>query len=419
MKKLFLLLMAVSLGAAEAAPIRKVDAGIVQFKQSDQVTPSPPANYSNIFVKSDGKAYVSGSAGVSSMEQLHSGSENLSGSLFTGTLPVSKGGTGVATVSPSAILYGNGTDPVGLLAIGTSAQVLKGGVIPTFSTLAFSDFSGTIGVSQGGTGLTTVTPSGLVYGNGTDPLAIVAIGNGNQVLKGGAIPGYGSVALSTDVSGQLPIGSGGTGQSTQTSAFDALAPTTTAGDLIYYNGTDNIRLGLGTSGHVLTVSGSGPAWVSPSSSGGSSLTPGEHWVTGCSGKASTNTSVIYFTTVQRNAGACAPTYSASSTNGDTWTITCDGVYSVHSSVAYSGGAGRAGLTLNSTGLSTDIASLTQTQIIDVQNGNSNDDGVARKANATTRFVIGDVIRVQGTTTATCDTTTFNYLNQVRITRVGE
>lgn len=40
----------------------------------------------------------------------------------------------------------------------------------------------------------------------------------------------------------LPITSGGTGQSTKTDAFDALSPTTTLGDTIYNDGTDNVRL---------------------------------------------------------------------------------------------------------------------------------------------------------------------------------
>lgn len=51
----------------------------------------------------------------------------------------------------------------------------------------------------------------------------------------------------------LAISSGGTGQNSKTSAFDALAPTTTKGDVIVYNGTDNIRIGVGTDGQVLTA----------------------------------------------------------------------------------------------------------------------------------------------------------------------
>lgn len=61
----------------------------------------------------------------------------------------------------------------------------------------------------------------------------------------------------------VPIAYGGTGQTTQTSAFDALAPTTDKGDIVSHNGSDNIRVASGTHGQVLTVdSGStaGVAW---------------------------------------------------------------------------------------------------------------------------------------------------------------
>jgi hypothetical protein len=56
----------------------------------------------------------------------------------------------------------------------------------------------------------------------------------------------------------IGIAQGGTGQTTQTAAFDALAPTTTAGDLIVYNGTDNVRQGVGTDGQVLIADSSQP-----------------------------------------------------------------------------------------------------------------------------------------------------------------
>lgn len=69
------------------------------------------------------------------------------------------------------------------------------------------------------------------------------------------------------VNGDLPtvaIVKGGTGQVSATAAFDALGPTTTAGDLIYHNGTDNIRLGIGTAGQQLTVNAgaTAPQWSS-------------------------------------------------------------------------------------------------------------------------------------------------------------
>ena len=61
-------------------------------------------------------------------------------------------------------------------------------------------------------------------------------------------------------SGTLGIDQGGTGQTTKTAAFDALAPTTTNGDMMYFNGTDVVRLPIGSTDQVLKVSGGIPAW---------------------------------------------------------------------------------------------------------------------------------------------------------------
>jgi hypothetical protein len=68
------------------------------------------------------------------------------------------------------------------------------------------------------------------------------------------------------LSGTLAINKGGTGQTAKTAAFDALSPTTTKGDLISSDGSDNIRVGVGTDGQVLTADSgetSGLTWTSP------------------------------------------------------------------------------------------------------------------------------------------------------------
>ena len=70
-------------------------------------------------------------------------------------------------------------------------------------------------------------------------------------------------------SGTLGISQGGTGQTTQTAAFDALSPLTTQGDILYYNGTHNVRLGPGTAGQVLQSGGAGanPSWITATGTG--------------------------------------------------------------------------------------------------------------------------------------------------------
>ena len=78
--------------------------------------------------------------------------------------------------------------------------------------------------------------------------------NGTDYIKVGS-----TLPIST-----VPISSGGTGQTTATAAFDALAPTTTQGDTIYYNGTDNVRLAKGTAGQALVMNSgaTAPEWGS-------------------------------------------------------------------------------------------------------------------------------------------------------------
>lgn len=72
------------------------------------------------------------------------------------------------------------------------------------------------------------------------------------------------INLSSGITGTLPIGNGGTGQTTQTAAFDALSPLTTQGDLVYHNGTDNVRLAKGTGLQLLRMNSgaTAPEWGS-------------------------------------------------------------------------------------------------------------------------------------------------------------
>lgn len=60
------------------------------------------------------------------------------------------------------------------------------------------------------------------------------------------------------------IADGGTGQTSQTPAFDALSPTTTKGDTIAHNGSDNVRLAVGADGlglRALASATAGVSWV--------------------------------------------------------------------------------------------------------------------------------------------------------------
>jgi hypothetical protein len=84
--------------------------------------------------------------------------------------------------------------------------------------------------------------------------------------------GLGTVATESTV----PINKGGTGQTTATAAFDALAPTGSKGDLVVHNGTESVALAVGTTNnHVLTVDSStatGLKWAAASGGSGSVAT---------------------------------------------------------------------------------------------------------------------------------------------------
>jgi hypothetical protein len=158
------------------------------------------------------------------------------------------GGTGINTSGtyPSFTITNSAPDQtVALTGAGTTNIT---GTYPNFTITSNDQFVGTV-TSVGGTGTVNgISLSGTVTSSGS-------------LTLGGTLSG---VSLSTQVSGTLPIANGGTGQTSQTAAFDALAPTTTKGDLIVNDGSDNIRLAVGTNNYVLTADStqaSGVKWA--------------------------------------------------------------------------------------------------------------------------------------------------------------
>jgi hypothetical protein len=91
----------------------------------------------------------------------------------------------------------------------------------------------------------------FIHANSADRTYTFQDGTGTVYQSGG-----------TDVA----IADGGTGQSTQTAAFDALAPATTKGDVIVYNGSDNVRVAVGSNDQSLVADSgeaSGVKWAGP------------------------------------------------------------------------------------------------------------------------------------------------------------
>lgn len=84
-----------------------------------------------------------------------------------------------------------------------------------------NNVTGTLAVAKGGTGLASYTIGDLVYASATTTLSKLAdVATGNALLSGGvgAAPAWGKVALTTHVSGALPVANGGTGATTLVAA---------------------------------------------------------------------------------------------------------------------------------------------------------------------------------------------------------
>ena len=151
-------------------------------------------------------------------------------------LTIGSGLSGTSYDGSSAVTITN-TAPDQVVSLTGAGTTSISGTYPNFTVTSNDQYVGTV-TSVGGTG----TVNGI-------SLSGTVTSSGNLTL-GGALTG---VDLTTQVTGTLPIANGGTGQTTQTAAFDALAPTTTKGDLIVNDGSDNVRLAVGTNNYVLTA----------------------------------------------------------------------------------------------------------------------------------------------------------------------
>jgi len=278
------------------------------------------------------------------------GNINVAGQVIslTGTIDETNGGTGISSFTAGEILYASGTTTLAQLAGNTTTTVKyltqtgtgSASAAPTWTALAASATTDTtnasnissgtlpsarvsgsytgitgvgtltagtwnasvIGAAYGGTGLSSYTVGDIVYATGTTTIGKLAdIAAGNVLLSGGVgvEPQYGKVALTTHVSGVLPVANGGTGQTTASGAINALTPSQT-----------------GNSGNYLTTNGSVVSWAAVPSPNNGTLTMAVSG-TGLSGSAS-------FTADQAGASSFTVTSNATSANTASAIVARDG-----------------------------------------------------------------------------------------------
>ena len=247
-------------------------------------------------------------------------------------LPVTvpNGGTGDTTLTQYGLMFGNGTNPVGVVSppAGTN-YVLVGsagsapswqatipvtagvdsisfgttGLTPSTAQAGVITVAGTLNAVNGGTGLSAYTIGDLLYASTSTTLASLAdVATGNALLSGGTgvAPSWGKVSLTTTVSGTLPIGNGGTGQATALTQYGVIYAATTA------------AMGFtaaGTTGQILlATTGAAPTWGSlPSSAAVTSITFGTTGLT--PNTATTGAVTVAGTLVAANGGTGQSTYA--------------------------------------------------------------------------------------------------------------
>ena len=243
----------------------------------------------------------------------------------TGTVAVANGGTGATTAATA---------------------LTNLGAYPASNPNGYTSNTGTV-TSVGGTGTVsgltltgTVTTSGSLTLGGT--LAVTASNFASQTantflaapngvagtptfrtLVAADVPtlNQNTTGTASNVTGTVAIANGGTGQTTAAAGFDALAPTTTKGDLIVRNGTTNTRLAVGTDTYVLTAdstAATGVKWAA-ASGGSSNITTLGMW------ENSATISANYTITSGNNAVSAGKITIASGVtvtvpSGSTWTI---------------------------------------------------------------------------------------------------
>jgi len=171
-------------------------------------------------------------------------------------------GTGITITEGAGSITITNAAPDQTVALTGAGTTSISGTYPNFTITSNDQYVGTV-TSVGGTGTVNgISLSGTVTSSGS-------------LTLGGTLSG---VSLSTQVTGTLPIANGGTGQTTQTAAFDALAPTTTKGDLIVSNGSDNVRLPVGANNYVLVADSAEATGVKWSAGGSGMSDPGANGV---------------------------------------------------------------------------------------------------------------------------------------------
>lgn len=195
------------------------------------------------------------------------------GSSIATPVTVPNGGTGLITITDHAVMIGSGVAAVTPVGPGATGTVLKGvtGADPSFAAVDLTaDVTGALPVTNGGTGLATLTDHSVLIGSGVGAVTPLAVGATNQVLLGstGADPSWGTVPNAALTNSSITLSDGA--NITVTGSPVSLGGTATiavSGCTQYAvqvgDATNSLdSLALGTANQILQSGGAGanPAW---------------------------------------------------------------------------------------------------------------------------------------------------------------
>jgi hypothetical protein len=253
-------------------PVYMGGTGLTTYAIGDILYASATQTLSKLADVATGNALISGGAGAAPSY----GKIGLT-THVSGVLPVSSGGTGQSNnLTQYGAIYADTTTSMASTGAGTTTQVIHGGATPSFSAVSLTaDVSGILPVASGGTNLTTYTAGDIVAATSSGVLSTIPdVAVNNALLSGGvgALPAYGKVDLTTHVSGILPAANGGTSNSSFTTGDLLYASSPTALSKLADVATGNVLLAGGpTFGKVdLATTVSGTLPVSTGGTGATS-----------------------------------------------------------------------------------------------------------------------------------------------------
>ena len=247
------------------------------------------------------------STGVLAATSFSGSGANLTGVVtsVTGTSPVVSSGGQTPAIS-LATGYGDTQNPYASKTANYFLAAPNGSAgAPTFRAIVAADIPT---LNQNTTG----TASNITASSNSTLTTLSALSlPGSQVS--GNISGN-----AANVTGTVAIANGGTGQTTASSAFNALSPITTTGDLIIGNGTNSAtRLPIGSNTYVLTSNGTTATWAAASGGGAtvtSTTSAGPYYIVGSSTTSGTLSTAYVSTGISYNAStgnATAPQHVSS------------------------------------------------------------------------------------------------------------